>query len=282
MLSESSSPRNLDRRAKILEQIRQSGTGLEIGPSHSPLASKSEGFDVRILDHLDRAGLVQKYASHGVNVEAIEDVDYVWKGETYHELVGERSCFDWILASHIIEHTPDLIRFLADCEGVLKADGVLSLAIPDKRFCFDAFRPITGLARIVDSHLGGFSVQSPGTVAEFYMNVISKGGNIAWEKGTDGPVEFIHGAEEALEKFESVRRRGTYYDVHSWVFVPSSFRLLLLDLHQLGFTKLKELSFSQTVGSEFFVTLSLKGSGPDCSREELLLAIERELAESGC
>ena len=40
----------------------------------------------------------------------------------------------------MIEHTPDLIAFLADCDAVLKDTGVLSLVIPDKRYSFDRFR----------------------------------------------------------------------------------------------------------------------------------------------
>lgn len=268
----------MDRRDLILKHVQRGGKGLEIGPSHSPLAAKRSGYDVSVLDHLDREGLVEKYRAHGVDLDAIEDVDYVWKGESYEELLGKRECFDWILASHIIEHTPDLIRFLRDCESVLKTDGVLSLAVPDKRFCFDRFRPITGLARIVDAHVGGSTIHSAGSVAEFFMNVISQGGNIAWEEGRGGAVEFIHGFEEAKAKLEDVANNGTYFDVHSWCFVPSSFRLILNDLHELGYTRLREHSFTRTVGSEFFVTLKIDGEGPGCSREELLRAVEKELS----
>lgn len=39
------------------------------------------------------------------------------------------------------EHEPDLIRFMNECDAVMEPDGILTLAVPDKRFCFDRFRP---------------------------------------------------------------------------------------------------------------------------------------------
>jgi hypothetical protein len=45
----------------------------------------------------------------------------------------------------------DLIRFLNDCDSLLKKAGILSLAVPNKRYSFDHFRPITGIGRVVDA-----------------------------------------------------------------------------------------------------------------------------------
>lgn len=61
--------------------------GLEIGASYSPLAPKSEGYRVSIIDYMDQAGLVEKYGKHNVDVSRIEPVDYVWSGQRYAELV---------------------------------------------------------------------------------------------------------------------------------------------------------------------------------------------------
>ena len=137
------------REEILLNGIDKRSFGLEIGPSHSPVAAKREGFNVRVLDHLDAAGLRAKYADHGVDVAAIEEVDYVWSGQPLEELVGEAR-FDWIIASHVIEHVPDLVGFLNSCGRILAPDGLLSLAIPDKRYCFDCQRENTALGRVID------------------------------------------------------------------------------------------------------------------------------------
>ena len=95
----------MDRNTRILQYINKSGRGLEIGPSHNPIAAKRDGFDVDIIDHLSRAQLVDKYTGHGVDTDSIEEVDYIWQGERFAELTGKRDHYDWIISSHSIEHT---------------------------------------------------------------------------------------------------------------------------------------------------------------------------------
>src|SRR6266850_1470518 len=142
----------MDRKDKALLHIDKNGHGIEIGPSHNPLAPKKEGYNVHIIDHLSREQLIAKYNDHQVNLENIEEVDFVWGGETYLELTGRPKYYDWIIASHVIEHAPDFIGFLIDCDEILKHDGVISLIVPDKRYCFDHYRPVTGISKIIDSH----------------------------------------------------------------------------------------------------------------------------------
>jgi len=136
----------------LLCGIDPQALGLEIGPSHRPIAPKRSGFNVRILDHLDASGLRAKYADHGVDTSAIEEVDYIWRGEPLEQLVGGVR-FQWIVASHVIEHVPDLIGFLNSCERILAHGGLLSLAVPDKRYCFDCQRENSSLARVIDAGL---------------------------------------------------------------------------------------------------------------------------------
>ena len=141
----------MTREEIILKHIKRNGRGLEIGPGCAPIAPKKRGFRVHVLDHCDKNALIEKYRPHGINVENIEEVDFVWDGRPSVELIGRRHVYDWIIGSHVLEHTTDLIGFLNDCDSLLKKDGVLSLAVPDKRYCFDRFRPLTGIARVIDA-----------------------------------------------------------------------------------------------------------------------------------
>lgn len=267
-----------DRKSRVLAGIDREGFGLEIGPSLDPLAPKREGFKVHVIDHASREELIAKYAPHNVPLDRIEEVDFVWRGQTYLELTGRPKFYDWIIASHLIEHTPDLIAFLADCDSILKDTGVLSLVIPDKRYEFDRFRPITGLARIIDAHVAGHRIHTAGTVAEYMMNVVTKASLHSWDAVTPGEYEFLHSAQLARDMIREVSEKGTYLDVHNWCFVPHSFRLLMADLHTLGYVKLREIDFHPVEGHEFYVTLGRHGAGPPLSRLEILKAIDAELA----
>lgn len=269
----------MNRTSIILQSLDHQGRGIEIGASHKPVAPKRDGFDVQIIDHLNREGLRAKYEGHGVDLDAIEEVDFVWQGESYAELTGRTDHYDWIIASHLIEHTPDLIGFLNDCAQILNDNGVLSLAIPDKRYCFDHYRPITPLSRIIDAHLRQEKLHSAGAVAEYYLNVVKKNEHIAWGAHTPGSFHFVHTLEEARANMKAVREQGAYLDIHAWCFVPSSFRLIMQDLHALGLVPLKEVSFHPTIGHEFFVTLGKSSDTPPQSRMTLLEAIDAELLE---
>ncbi len=268
----------MDRNDKVLFHINQDGHGVEIGPSHQPVAPKKQGFNVHVIDHMSREQLMVKYRDHNVNLDNIETVDFVWQGETYAELTGKQKFYDWIIASHLIEHTPDLIGFLHNCDAILKDDGVISLVIPDKRYCFDHHRPETGIAKIIDSYFQKHTVHSPGTAAEYYLNVVSKNGMIAWDADTTGEYRFVHSLENACQEMHRAAVQQTYTDVHAWCFVPSSFRLIIHDLFCLGLIPFQEVCFFPTRGCEFYITLGRKGNGIEgMARMEMLEMIASEI-----
>ena len=271
---------NLSREEKILWMINKEGYGLEVGASHNPIAPKRAGYQVHVIDTMNREQLIEKYRSHNVNLENIEEVDFVWEGETYAELTGKKNFYDWIIASHVIEHTTDLIGFLNGCEEILNDSGVLSLVVPDLRYCFDSFRPISGLARVIDTHfLHNPARHSPGTVVEFYLNFVTKGGQGAWYAGAEGDFAFGLSVELARQAMEKALHSAEYQDVHAWCFTPSSFRLLLHDLRSLGLTDFHELAYYPTSGCEFYITLGRAGEHRPLDRLELLKQIEAEMAD---
>src|SRR4051812_19540844 len=107
---------DISRDDKVLRHINKSGPGVEIGASHAPFAPKSEGYHTHVIDHAGKEELVAKYAPHVTSVQRIEEVDFIWRGESYAEITGNRNYYDWVIASHLIEHTPDLIGFINSCD----------------------------------------------------------------------------------------------------------------------------------------------------------------------
>jgi len=256
-----------DPHQLLLKYIRKEAKGLEIGPSLNPAVTRKEGYNVKTLDHATKAELISKYKHR--DTSKIEDVDFVWRGENYRDIIGSEEMFDWIIASHVIEHTTDLVGFLSDCSSLLPIGGVLSLAIPDHRFCFDHFRTKTGLGEIIDANVPGKTRHSLGTITDYFLNVVQNDGRMAWSPAKkDNSYSYCFDREQARGHILKAKRDDDYTDVHSWRFTPSHFHLLMEDLRFLEYTDFGVLECSTTCGHEFFATLE-KGLDSRIDRMEM-------------
>lgn len=251
---------SLSREEKVLSSINKSGLGLEVGPSHNPITSKKRGFRVDILDHLNAEELREKYRKKNVDVSLIEEVDFVWRGEPYSELIGRIDFYDWIIASHVIEHTPDLIGFLRECEKLLKVDGVLSLVIPDKRYCFDYFVPETTTGALLDAFYEKRVRRTPGQVFDHIANASRNNGNVGWSFELGPPDTLAFEFSEAQKALNEATHSDVYIDGHSWRFTPQLFIHTIFDLQKLGLINLSIEKTFPTSGCEFYVTLKKKST----------------------
>lgn len=130
---------------------------IELGPSHNPIAAKGDGWRTTIVDHASQADLIEKYRAMGVKTDRIEPVDFVWQDGPLTGLIppAMHRTFDGLIASHVGEHVPDLIAFFKDASALVKLDGLMALALPDKRVCFVCFQPLTTTGDVVDAHFPG-------------------------------------------------------------------------------------------------------------------------------
>lgn len=271
----------MDRRAKILKLCRKDGKGLEIGPSYNPVAPRRDGWDVEIVDHATTEELRRKYAAAGVDVSRIEAVDHVWRGEPLQELIGGGPRYDWIVASHVVEHVPDLVSTFRSCSALLKPGGVLSLAIPDKRYCFDYFRWPSSTGDVLQAWFEKRRLHAPGTVFDHFSLASHKGGVDTWSTWHAGRMSFAHAFSFAKAILDEQAHGDAYVDAHAWQFTPSSFRLVLHDLRALGLVDLAEVASYPTKGCEFFVTLGVRpGRDADAGEDRLALCEQmvREVA----
>ncbi len=275
-------PLDDERVRRVLATVDTSGLGLEIGPSYNPLLPKRSGASIEIVDHASRDDLVAKYRAMGVaaeQVDRIEDVDYVSSGGSLVETIGRASVYDFIICSNVVEHIVDLIRFLQDCEALLKPNGRLSMSVPDQRYCFDLLRPTTSSGDVVDGHLNPSPFHTPGSLLESTTYSSSRDGHEAWGPGATGPL-VLHVAGHLIPRLiDQWLHQTEYNDAHRWTFTPSSFSLLIQDLRELGYHTLIELDSEPPLGHEFFVTL---GHGeppfPHRDRLELMQRVRMELA----
>lgn len=97
-----------NRNDLLFSLFNTTGTGLEIRPSFNPLVSKAAGYKVEILDNLSATNLREKYKNApNVDLSKIEEVDYVSDGGSILKLIGKLNHYDYIIASHVIEHTTE-------------------------------------------------------------------------------------------------------------------------------------------------------------------------------
>ena len=241
--------------------------GLEIGPLATPRVRKHEG-PVRYLDHASTAELKRKYAADRAmreRLDQIVDVDYVIGDKmTASEAVAADAPFDYVIASHVIEHIPDPIGWMDDLTRVLRPGGILSLIIPDKRYCFDINRSLTEVSDLVDANLRQLRQPSFRMAFDHYSKAL--GGMVdpaaAWA-GTDYsravPMDLDDPETAALEACRRMQQSDEFVDVHCHVFTPASFLSLFEKLAHLGLIDFEIAAFFPTEVDtlEFHVSLRL-------------------------
>jgi SAM-dependent methyltransferase len=168
--------------------------GLEIGALSTPVLRPPHA-NIRFVDHADQATLRAKYANDpNVAINDIVWVDAVWGDRTLAECFpGER--FDYVIASHVIEHVPDMIGWLSEIANVLRPGGRLILAIPDRRYTFDVLRRETSLADLIDSHFRGTRRPTPGQIFDCNASVANFTHQDGWASCPPAdPLLGVHGA----------------------------------------------------------------------------------------
>lgn len=252
----------MDRFSKILELVSKEQRGLEIGPSYSPAAPKRDGWNVKIADHATAEELRAKYSAWNVDPGAIEDVDYVIGEVGLLDSIRERESFDFVIASHVIEHLPNPVRFLIECETLLKPGGVVSLVVPDKRACFDAFKPLTSTGDFLQAYWEDRKRHSAGAIFDGLSLHTLVNDQIIFPTGVGaGEVKLAHTPKEAFERASQYLQSAAYMDIHAWVFTPGSFMAIVQDLREIGLIGLELANAYPTEGFEFFLALRKAGSG---------------------
>ncbi len=145
------------------------GNGIEIGALNLPLPTY-HGAKVRYVDRLPTDKLRLAYPEFAD--QTLVEVQHVDDGEKLDGLPDE-SC-DFVIANHMLEHTRNPIGTIENMFRVLRPNGILYLALPDKRFTFDAGRAVTSY-----EHLKRDYFESPEcSDAEHYLDWMQRVGAV--------------------------------------------------------------------------------------------------------
>lgn len=182
----------IDRDTVANTYIR--GRGIEIGALHSPL-KVSDKSHVTYVDRMPVAELLIQYPE--MRSEKLVPVDIVADGERLQPLVDAGQ--DFVIANHFLEHCQNPILAVENIFRVLKPGGVLYLALPDKRFTFDAARPTTTIEHLMRDFEEGSEHSRQAHFAE-------------WVHCVDGIVD----GQEAAERASMLMKQDYSIHFHVW------------------------------------------------------------------
>lgn len=235
---------------------------LEIGPFDKPLFERSR-CQVAYLDYFDTATLRERAAANpNRDPAAVVELDYVLAGRRIGTVVDRR--FDRVVASHVLEHLPNLFGWLREVASFLEPGGRLLAVLPDYRYTFDLQRPPTSLGELIENDLLGLERPAMRSVFDqrYYHRNVNAGKLWTDAAGhtAETPRTFTLKQSFALMK----RGRQEYIDGHCNLFDPEGFVEALTAARELGLQPfaVQALRPTETRFLDFMVRLDLPAPGP--------------------
>jgi O-antigen biosynthesis protein len=212
----------LDCRKKLYDRL--SGKGIEIGAFEHP-AKLNKKCSVSYCDAIttEQAKVIFPEIKH----DDLNEVDHVIDLDKSGLETFANESKDFIIINHVLEHLlfPDLA--ISECYRVLKPQGFLILAIPDKFYTFDLERSITSSKSILERK--NRSVKEP--TPEDYFPVLECNHPKMLKKDAQAQTNF-------LEKLMKRREHLNVWDTLEF----RAFFDEVCRLNQLNFRKIKEYS----------------------------------------
>jgi SAM-dependent methyltransferase len=232
-------------RENFLALVSSTGRVLEIGPFCAPCLV---GDYVRYFDVLDKAGLITRAKSIGIDHSRVPNIDYISSVGDLSVVPGR---FDAVFSSHCIEHQPDLISHLNGVARLLRTNGLYFLTIPDKRYCFDRFVRESTIADVIDANLSRRTVHTAKSVIEHRALTTHNDPLRHWQgdHGTPFTTAQSQKVADAIKEINS--SHGGYIDVHAWQFTPETFRTIIEAISRVELTPMRPLRIYGTPFGRF-------------------------------
>ena len=191
-------------RSTFIAQLK--GDGIDIGPLHRPMG-KHENMNVQFVDKFTVEEMRANYPE--LSEFDLVEPDILDDAETLNTIFHNQ--FDFVIASHVIEHCKDPIKALSNWLRVLKPDGLLYLVVPDYRKTFDKYRKLTTLNHLIADYESEDIEQASLPHYYEYAELVNK--------------KFFGRNIEISEEAEKLIRQD--YSIHFHTYTPDSFDKLL-------------------------------------------------------
>jgi SAM-dependent methyltransferase len=245
------------RRRLIAERCAVTPTkrGLEISPNWAPVVVRGEAQMV-YCDRLSTEELQSREKDNQGRIGFkcdVEEMDFVWKdGTLLPSYFEDDEKFDFVVSSHVMEHVPNFLGFLAQQFRVCKNDGVVCFVVPDVRLSGEHFRPLTTPGQLIDALLVNRDKPSPGMVYEATYHIFDwpglenlKAKHVLETKRGYTTAQAAEFARVAVE---------TYIDVHCWSFTYATFEDVFTEVRDAGFLDFEIVAIDQ-IAEEIVCTL---------------------------
>lgn len=251
----------MERKEKLLQGLDvRNAIGMEIGPLASPVVSKQEG-KIYYVDYADAEFLRNRYKDDpNVDTSKIVFIDAIWGEQSLKDAIGSKAV-DYVIASHVVEHVPDLVTWLDELHSVLLPGGQVRLVVPDKRYTFDYLRQTSRLSDILTAYVARARVPQPHEIFDYCLNKVTIDTAAAWRNEIDTTKltkDFTFAG--AMWLVHDVINNGTYHDLHCWVFTPHSFATICCQLAEVDLLKFTCEHFVDTEYGELEFFVALKAS----------------------
>jgi SAM-dependent methyltransferase len=146
----------------LCRQLVQGGAGLEVGGPSGVFGARGVlplYADVASLDNCNFAsqttweGTIREGRTYRFAKDKEPGTQYVAETTDLGRIAS--GSYDFLLSSHVLEHSANALRALSEWIRVIKDDGVLVLLIPHKDGTFDHRRPVTTLEHLIDDFESG-------------------------------------------------------------------------------------------------------------------------------
>ncbi|MBF0098266.1 MAG: hypothetical protein HQM04_16770 [Magnetococcales bacterium] len=223
---------------------------LEIGPLCNPLAT---GPHVRYFDLLSSQEIHDWTKQQQISPVKIPETIH------YHSKEGDLGIVDaqfaLVISSHCLEHQTDLIAHLQHVERILSDGGCYLLYVPDKRYCFDHFLPVSTLIQVVAAHLDQQHLHTAEHLLNHRLLTTHNDPVRHWQGDHGQNVLHMEHLKEMLMQWRAHKQNAL--DIHAWQFTPQTLTIILQQLQVLSFNHLRIARLFHTLRNsfEFFVVL---------------------------
>ncbi|MEY6431058.1 methyltransferase domain-containing protein [Thioalkalicoccus limnaeus] len=176
---EVSSSQALDFSRECLARRYLDGSGIEIGAFSSPL-KVPDSLSVTYVDNCSVTDALRSlsvcnltHVDFGIEERNVVSPDVIDDGQ-YLQTIGDNSQ-DFVIANHVLEHYENPLAGFANMLRVTRHGGIIYVALPDMRRCFDRTREPTTLEHVLRDYQEGPEWSREQAFREFGNVFISEG-----------------------------------------------------------------------------------------------------------
>lgn len=256
-------PDGINQREPLARRYLR-GRGVEIGALHKPLPVDPQTTTMQYVDYKTLEENRERYPE--LKDETIVNTDIVDDGFILAKI--ESNTFDFLVANHALEHSPDPLGTLDVWAGKIRPGGHLFVAIPLAERCYDNGRPITTLEHFRKDH-EAFRSADIERIAEITTQHVAE-----FIKISDANIRKMNGMEPASDEqqaasvrsltkgfAERLRRSPSYagligthvteinrkYDIHYHTFSLESYTAMLRHFCKQGRHRLEVATINEAL-----------------------------------